>query len=328
TGPNGEVFLEVEAGENGRLLRVEDGQGEIRSRIQLHGRRWILDNFPVRSPLLATIFLDWLTTQAYAEAATLELPNVAPAIHRILEHGLIQDSYTRQLGGPSGQRLVARPRPTLLPPELGERHRAAADRAFADWSERRLGFRIPTLSEIEAGHPIAAFDRLGVEPNMDAILRYLVRKEGRFLEVGYGGRLETLKAVERLGGRALGLELHGAYPASVDPAELRKAELDTLFLNGSPFLFFAGHQVSLPGAFDLLRPGLRAQNLLIQAYNPRTPFEILRHFEELHGLVFEPLYYRPAASLREPPLFPTDWCQRPDTRHAVLVARRASPELK
>ncbi|HKX12037.1 MAG TPA: hypothetical protein VJP40_02705 [bacterium] len=328
SGPQGDVFMETRSTENGRLLRIEAGSAEIRSRIELRGRHWILDNIPVRDPLLTTIFLDWLATQAYVEAATLEVPNVAPAIHRILEHGLIQESYTRQQGGPGGYGLVARPRSTLLPPELGERHRAAADRAFAEWSERRLGFRIPTLAEIEAGNPIAPIDKFGVEPNMEAILRRLVRKDGRFLEVGYGGRLETLQAVERLGGRALGLELNASYPAGVDPAELRGAELDTLFLNGSPFLFFAGHQVSLPGAFDLLRPGTRAQTLLIQAYNPRTPFEILRHFEELHGLVFEPLYYRPAASLAEAPLFPTDWCQRPDTRHAVLVARRVSSELK
>ncbi len=323
-----EVFLETRSTENGRLLRITDGQAEIRSRIQFQGRHWILDNFPVHSPLLATIFLDWLATQAYVEAATLEVPNVGPEIHRILEHGLIQESYTRNQGGPEGYRLMARPRSTLLPPELGERHRAAADQAFSEWSERRLGFRIPSLSEIEAGNAIAPIDQLGIEPNMEAILHRLVRKDGRFLEVGYGGRLETLQAVERLGGRALGLELNASYPANVDPAELRQAELDTLFLNGSPFLFFAGHQVSLPGAFDLLRPGARAQTLLIQAYNPRTPFEILRHFEELHGLVFEPLYYRPAASATEPPLFPTDWCQSPDTRHAVLVARRPPLELR
>jgi hypothetical protein len=322
-GPSGEVFVETETARDGRQgFRVHDGQSEIRSSIAIRGRRWVLENFTSASPLLSTIFLDWLMTQAYIHAAAIEVPNPTIQIQRSLEHGMIQDSYTRQHEGPDGSRLVVRPRSTLLPPEMGEQHRAAADQAFSEWSERRLGFRVPTLSEIEAGQDIAPIDRLGVEANMEAILGRLVGKDTRFLEVGYGGRLETLQAVERLGGRARGLELNATYPAGSDPAELRRSEHDVLFLNGSPFLFFAGHQVSLPGAFDLLRPSLRAQTLLVQAYNPRTPFEILRHLEELHGLIFEPLYYRPATSISEAPLFPTDWCQRPDTRHAVLVARR------
>lgn len=321
-GPERPVFLESQdLGKGEYLLRIEDGQAELSSRMRIEGRNWSLQSLEGSDPLLRTIYLDWLATQAYVEAATLEISKDSPAIRRIFEHGLIQDSYTQD--SPSdGHRLSLRPRPTLLPPDLGERHRAAADRAFGEWSERRLGFRVPTLSEIEAGQEIAPIDRLGLEPNMESILRRLVRPDDRFMEMGYGGRLETLHAVEALGGRALGVELASTYPPNAERAELNEAPIDVLFLNGSPFLFFAGHQVSLPGAFDLLRPSQRAETLLIQAYNPRTPFEILRHLEELHGLVFEPLYYRAATSIQEAPLFPTDWCQRPDTRHAVLVARR------
>src|SRR5262249_51957469 len=148
-------------------------------------------------------------------------------------------------------------------------------------------------------------NRLGVEPSMHAILDLLVRPRSRFLEIGYGERFETLRAVERRGAQAWGLELDQVYPEGADREQLRNSDLDVLFVNGSPFLFYANHQVSLPAALDIVRQFARTEWVVLQAYNPRTPFEILRHAELLNRVRFEPVYFHVAPELDQPPLFPT-----------------------
>ncbi|MCC6272022.1 MAG: hypothetical protein IT572_01025 [Deltaproteobacteria bacterium] len=312
--PEGEAFT----------LEVRDAETAFTAVVELTPDRVVLDTplQPRAGSALVPMFLDWLSTETLVRASDLQVRGIRPELHELLGYGLIHSAYSRYEHHGDRVDLVTQPRSTLLPAELGPQHREAANLAFDAWARRKFGTRIPTLMEIEDGAALPAFNHLGLEPSMPAILDRLVGTDTRFLEIGYGDRLETLQAVERRGGTAWGLEVNRVYPEAADREALRRSDLDVLFINGSPFLFYAQHHVALPAAVDILRQFPRAQWLVIQAYNPRTPFEILRHAEELNRLRWEPVYYRVAASLDEAPIFPTDWCQRPDTPHAVLIARR------
>ncbi len=312
--PEGEAFA----------LEVQDTETRFTVVLELTPERVVLASSPQPRPgsALLPMFMDWLSTETLVRASDLQVRGIRPELHELLGFGLIHSAYSRYERHGDRVDLVTQPRSALLPVELGPRHRDAANRAFDAWARRRFGTRIPSLVEIEDGAALPQFNHLGVEPSMPAILDRLVRADTRFLEIGFGDRLETLQAVERRGGLAWGLEVNKVYPAAADREALRRSDLDVLFINGSPFLFYAQHHVALPAAVDILRQFSRAQWLVIQAYNPRTPFEILRHAEELNRLRWEPMYYRVAPSLEEAPIFPTDWCQRPDTPHAVLIARR------
>lgn len=329
SGPQGEARLtlrERRAVPEGEAfaLEVQDAETRFTTVLELTADRVVLDSPPQPRPgsALLPMFMDWLSTETLVRASDLQVRGIRPEFHELLGFGLIHSAYSGYEHHGDRVDLVTQPRSALLPVELGPRHREAANRAFDAWALRRFGTRIPSLVEIEDGAALPQFNHLGVEPSMPAILDRLVRADTRFLEIGFGDRLETLQAVERRGGLAWGLEVNKVYPAEADREALRRSDLDVLFINGSPFLFYAQHHVALPAAVDILRQFPRAEWLVIQAYNPRTPFEILRHAEELNRLRWEPLYYRVAASLNEAPIFPTDWCQRPDTPHAVLIARR------
>jgi len=328
-GPQGEARLtlrERRALPDGEsfTLEVRDAETAFTAVVELTADRVVLDTplQPRAGSALLPMFLDWLSTETLVRASDLQIRGISPELHEMLGYGLIHSAYSRYEHHGDRVDLVTQPRSTLLPAELGPQHREAANLAFDAWARRKFGTRIPTLMEIEDGAALPAFNHLGLEPSMPAILDRLVGTDTRFLEIGYGDRLETLQAVERRGGTAWGLEVNRVYPEAADREALRRSDLDVLFINGSPFLFYAQHHVALPAAVDILRQFPRAQWLVIQAYNPRTPFEILRHAEELNRLRWEPVYYRVAASLDEAPIFPTDWCQRPDTPHAVLIARR------
>lgn len=331
SGPRSETHVKVQ---NHRrtdagdifLVEVRDAEDRFEVELELTPNRVILNTAPALrgGSALVPIFMDWLGTQTLLRASDLQIRGVTEALHELLGFGLIHSPYSRYERYGDRVDLVTQPRSTLLPMELGPQHREAATRAFDAWALRKFGQRIPSLMEIEDGAPLPAFNHLGLESNMPAILDHLIQANTRFLEIGFGERLETLEAVERRGGIAWGLEVERVYPPEADPETLRRSDLDVLFINGSPFLFYAQHHVALPAALDILRQFPRSEWLVIQAYNPRTPFEILRHAEELNRMRWEPMYYRAAASLEEAPIFPTDWCQRPDTPHAVLIARRPS----
>ena len=329
SGPRGEAQIRVRnhrRGDTGDifLLEVRDAGDQFDVEVELTPERVILHAAPPLRPgsALGPMFMDWLSTQTLVRASDLQIRGVTEPIHELLGFGLIHSPYSRYERYGDRVDLVTQPRSTLLPTELGLRHREAATRAFDAWAFRKFGQRIPSLMEIEDGAPLPSFNHLGLEATMPAILDHLIQTDTRFLEIGFGERLETLEAVERRGGIAWGLEVERVYPPGADPETLRRSDLDVLFINGSPFLFYAQHHVALPAALDILRQFPRSEWLVIQAYNPRTPFEILRHAEELNRMRWEPMYYRAAASLEEAPIFPTDWCQRPDTPHAVLIARR------
>ncbi len=332
-GPHGPVRLRMQSRYaitkgTGMEVLLRDARHSLRLQMQLGPDRVIFHNPPVPRDGQShwPIFLDWIVTQAAIRAAELEFRNTPTELVDYLSYGLVNSAYDRFEAGRDGLRYFTQPRSLILPPEFGSFHRVHAERAFQDWAERRLGRRIPTLLEIEEGHPLPSFNRLGVEASMHGILERLVSPNSRFLEIGFGARTETLEAVERRGGVAWGLELNRVYPAGADRRELQSSPVDVLFVNGSPFLFYTQHQVALPAALDIIQQFPRAEWLVLQAYNPRTPFEILRHAEELNRRSWEPMYFRSAASLDEAPLFPTDWCQRPDTAHAVLIARRGLPK--
>ncbi|MFO1463057.1 MAG: hypothetical protein U1F66_04720 [bacterium] len=329
TGPLGTARLRVlsrGAGEVGERfdLELRDDRNSFPLSLELAPDRFLYHHPPRPQPrqALLPMFADWVNTHAMIRAAQLEVRGISPEFHELLEQGLINGSYDRLEAREGRVDLITQPRSMLIPPEFGPQHRAAAERAFQAWAQRRLGRTIPTLVELEEGVPPPEFNHLGVEPSMQAILDRLVDTRSRFLEIGFGERTETLEAVERRGGVAWGLELDRVYPPGADRAQLQAEPVDVLFVNGSPFLFYAQHQVALPAALDILRQFPRAEWLVLQAYNPRTPFEILRHAEELNRMEWEPLYFRSQAAPDEAPLFPTDWCQRPDTAHAVLIARR------
>ncbi|MCC7345226.1 MAG: hypothetical protein IT573_09825, partial [Deltaproteobacteria bacterium] len=328
-GPRGEARLTLRErralpGGESFTLEVQDAETAFTAVVELTPDRVVLDTplQPRAGSALLPMFLDWLSTETLVRASDLQIRGIRPELHELLGFGMIHSAYSRYESHGDRVDLVTQPRSALLPVELGPRHRDAANRAFDAWALRRFGTRIPSLVEIEDGAVLPQFNHLGVESSMPAILDRLVRADTRFLEIGFGDRLETLRAVERRGGTAWGLEVNKVYPAEADREALRRSDLDVLFINGSPFLFYAQHHVALPAAVDILRQFPRAEWLVIQAYNPRTPFEILRHAEELNRLRWDPVYYRVAASLDEAPIFPTDWCQRPDTPHAVLIARR------
>jgi len=328
-GPLGAARLQMSAryavtGGMGAEVQLRDSRQSLRLRLEVSPERIVFHNPPAPEPghSLWPIFLDWIVTHAAIRALELEFRNTPTELYDFLSYGMVNSAYDRLEPGKDGLRYITQPRSLILPPEFGPLHRAHAERAFQAWAERRLGRRIPTLMEIEEGSPLPNFNRLGVEANMHAILSRLVSPRTRFLEIGFGQRTETLEAVERRGGVAWGLETDRVYPATANRSELQKSPVDVLFVNGSPFLFYTQHQVALPSALDVIQQFSRAEWLVLQAYNPRTPFEILRHAEELNRVSWKPMYFRRAASLSEAPIFPTDWCQRPDTAHAVLIARR------
>ncbi|MCE9624581.1 MAG: hypothetical protein K8R69_03865, partial [Deltaproteobacteria bacterium] len=334
-GPRGEVSFRLlrrhplEVGERWDLEVFDEGSA-FRVTLEQTPEAVIFDSSPIvdrKSPLLP-IFADWVATHATIRAQSLGVRGISEDFHELLGFGMINSSYNHFEAQGDRMDLVTQPRSALLPMEFGTRHRAAAGRVFDAWALARLGQRVPTLLEIEAGAELPAFNHLGVEASMPAILNRLVHPRSRFLEIGFGDRLETLQAVERRGGLAWGLELDRVYPPEADREALRRSDIDVLFVNGSPFLFYAQHQVALPAAIDILRQFSRAEWLVIQAYNPRTPFEILRHAEELNRQRWEPMFFRAAESKDEAPIFPTDWCQRPDTPHALLIARRIPNSVK
>ncbi|MFO1518335.1 MAG: hypothetical protein U1F57_01510 [bacterium] len=331
-------------------LRQREERGGVRMQVDRDGIRISeLDPGSISEPFMG-IFLEWLSTQALVRASRLHFEDVSPEVLKDLSFGLVHSPYSwvevglrssnidrrtiasasleeaenlRDRFGPDYfMDLHAAPRPSFLPTSLGFLHREYARGAFDRWAQERIHQPVPTLLQIDEGHSLPAFNRLGVRDTMDDVLGHLITPGTRFLEIGFGRRLDTLEEVQRRGGIALGLEKDRVYPPDVRWEEVTEGDVDVLFVNGSPFLLYANHWVALPAALDILSHFARSEWVVIQSYNPRTPFEILRHAEELSRIEFEPFYYRAEAAPGEPPIFPSDYSDRPDTAPAVLIARR------
>jgi len=337
-----EYELQVDSGTESAAFRIVWRESEIE--VRHHEFR----NLP---PDASFVFLEWLARQAAIRASRLTVRAVNPQLVGLLENGLIHSRYafveTRQFDGKERRLLMAtaplsgislrdlqaaprqefdlsaEPDPTLVPRDLGRQYQAAAARAFDRWMRAKLGIRLPSLVEIEAGEPLPVINRMRTAHSMNRILSQLIQRKSRFLEIGYGERTETLEAVARRGGISHGLERDGVFPPDAKRETLETGPVDVLFINGSPFLFYANHVVTLPAALDVLKHASRTRWLLIQSYNPRTPFEMLRHAENIHRLNFEVMYYRATPSRDVEPVFPTDHGERSNTYNAVLIARRS-----
>lgn len=296
--------------ENSWVLSVEEGSRRGEFHLSKGEGAFTLGQRDLSNltPAMTEVLYEWMGIHAAHQARTIKVEDVNRAELSQWEHYLHEDYSKLELHatGPHGSPLQIRGKISDLSPLMGyirgnprwdlevhpdislmprvwrHTHDGEARRSFDQWMERKTGLRLPDWEEVENGAPYPSFNHLGVGHSRNAILEKLLTPGSRFLEIGYGQNLGTLEAAEALGARVEGLELKRSYPPGRAEQDIRSGPVDVLHVNGSPFLYYHRHQATLIPSLDILRNFGRADWVVLQGYNARTPLEMLRHAELIH----------------------------------------------